>query len=191
MIFNYDANKTHFHNKGFALSLVFEVRFFGTRKWPISRTRSSNTGTLPLMRKKRVGYRVEWLRHYHIWEILVAFYKSTRQTCSLTCTHRLKRCILRSLSAAFMTRRMTIIFWNFRLGQISHTICWGQKVLEEGWGVKITLIVSCLEWPTCWFLFIMVEYEKVLIYSPDLRMVLIFLVTKVFQKGTVFKWAYL
>ena len=33
----------------------------------------------------------------------------------------------------------------------------------------------------------MVEYEKVLIYSPDLRMVLIFLVTKVFQKGTVFK----
>ena len=34
----------------------------------------------------------------------------------------------------------------------------------------------------------MVEYEKVLIYSPDLRMVLIFLVTKVFQKGTVFKW---
>ena len=41
MIFNYDANKTHFHNKGFALSLVFKVRFFGTRKWPINRTRSS------------------------------------------------------------------------------------------------------------------------------------------------------
>ena len=36
MIFNYDANKTHFHNKGFALSLVLKVRFFGTRKWPIS-----------------------------------------------------------------------------------------------------------------------------------------------------------
>ena len=35
MIFNYYANKTHFHNKGFALSLVFKVRFFGTRKWPI------------------------------------------------------------------------------------------------------------------------------------------------------------
>ena len=34
MIFNYDANKTHFHNKGFALSLVLKVRFFGTRKWP-------------------------------------------------------------------------------------------------------------------------------------------------------------
>ena len=28
MIFNYDANKTHFHNKGFALSLVLKVRFF-------------------------------------------------------------------------------------------------------------------------------------------------------------------
>ena len=36
MIFNnYDANKTHFHNKGFALSLVLKVGFFGTRKWPI------------------------------------------------------------------------------------------------------------------------------------------------------------
>jgi len=34
MIFNYDANITHFHNKGFALSLVLKVRFFGTRKWP-------------------------------------------------------------------------------------------------------------------------------------------------------------
>ena len=36
MIFNYDANKIHFHNKGFALSLVLKVRFFGTRKWPIN-----------------------------------------------------------------------------------------------------------------------------------------------------------
>ena len=35
MIFNYYANKTHFHNKGFALSLVLKVRFFGTQKWPI------------------------------------------------------------------------------------------------------------------------------------------------------------
>ena len=34
MIFN-DANKTHFHNKGFALSLVLKVRVFGTQKWPI------------------------------------------------------------------------------------------------------------------------------------------------------------
>ena len=113
MIFNYDANKTHFHNKGFALSLVFEVRFFGTRKWPISQTRSSNTGTLPLTRKKRVGYWVEWLHHYHIWEILVAFIKVPGRM-------------------TIITRRMTIIFWNFRLGQISHTICWGAKVLEEG-----------------------------------------------------------
>ena len=32
----------------------------------------------------------------------------------------------------------------------------------------------------------MVEFEKVL-YSPDLKMVLIFLVTKVFQKGAMFK----
>ena len=32
MIFSYDANKTHFRNKGFALSLLLKVRFFGTRK---------------------------------------------------------------------------------------------------------------------------------------------------------------
>ena len=37
MSFNYDANKTYFHNKGFALSLVLKVRFFGTRKWPIDK----------------------------------------------------------------------------------------------------------------------------------------------------------
>ena len=51
--------------------------------------------------------------------------------------------------------------------------------------MKITLIVSCLEWLTCLFLLIMVEFEKVL-YSPDLKMVLIFLVTMVFQKGALF-----
>ena len=37
MIFNCHGNKTHFHNKGFALSLVLKVRFFGTRKWPINK----------------------------------------------------------------------------------------------------------------------------------------------------------
>ena len=59
----------------------------------------------------------------------------------------------------------------------------------EGLGevcVKITLIVSCLEWLTCLFLFIMVEFEK-LLYSPELKMVHIFLVTKVFQKGIMLK----
>ena len=49
-----------------------------------------------------------------------------------------------------------------------------------GWGggcQEKTLIVSCLEWLTSLFLFIMVEFEKVL-YSPDLKMVLIFLLRK-------------
>ena len=34
-IFHYDANKTYFHNNGFALSLVLKVRFFGVlfRSW--------------------------------------------------------------------------------------------------------------------------------------------------------------
>ena len=52
--------------------------------------------------------------------------------------------------------------------------------------MKIMLIVSCSEWLTCLFLFIMVEFEK-LLYSPDLKMVHIFLVMKVFQKDTMFK----
>ena len=44
MIFNYDADKTHFHNKGFALSLVLKVRFFfGTRKWPIKMSRGEES----------------------------------------------------------------------------------------------------------------------------------------------------
>ena len=42
MIFNYDANKTHFHNKDFALSLVLKVKFFGTWKWPISQFSCEN-----------------------------------------------------------------------------------------------------------------------------------------------------
>ena len=50
--------------------------------------------------------------------------------------------------------------------------------------MKITL----LEWFTCIFLFIMVEFDEVL-YSLDPKMGLIFLVTKVFQKGTLFKGA--
>ena len=36
MIFYYNANKTNFHNKGFALGFVLRVRVFGTQKWPIS-----------------------------------------------------------------------------------------------------------------------------------------------------------
>ena len=78
-------------------------------------------------------------------------------------------------------------FWNFRLGQINLTIFWGAEGLDLEGFVKLKRIFSCLEWLNCLFLFIMVEFEKVL-YSPDLKMVLIFLVTKVFQKGTMFKW---
>ena len=32
------VNKTHFHNKGFALSLILKVRVFGTQKPPIIQT---------------------------------------------------------------------------------------------------------------------------------------------------------
>ena len=36
IIFHSHANKTHFHKKGCAPSLILKVRVFGTRKWPIS-----------------------------------------------------------------------------------------------------------------------------------------------------------
>ena len=35
MSFNYDANKTHFQNKGFALGHVLKVRVFGIQRWLI------------------------------------------------------------------------------------------------------------------------------------------------------------
>ena len=35
MIFHSHANKTHFHKRGCAFSLILKVRVFGTRKWPI------------------------------------------------------------------------------------------------------------------------------------------------------------
>ena len=38
MIFHCRGNKTHFHKKG-ALGLIFKVRVFGTRKWPIKKLR--------------------------------------------------------------------------------------------------------------------------------------------------------
>ena len=45
MSFSYDANKTHFHNKGFALSLVLKVKLFGTRK-SLSRDKLTNAQIL-------------------------------------------------------------------------------------------------------------------------------------------------
>ena len=35
IIFHSHANKTHFHKKGCAPSLILKVRGFGTRNWPI------------------------------------------------------------------------------------------------------------------------------------------------------------
>ena len=35
IIFHSHANKTHFHKKGCAPSLLLKVRVFGTRKWPV------------------------------------------------------------------------------------------------------------------------------------------------------------
>ena len=35
-VFHSHANKTHFHNKGCAPSLILKVRVFGNPKWPIA-----------------------------------------------------------------------------------------------------------------------------------------------------------
>ena len=35
VIFHSHPNKTHFHKKGCAPSLILKVRVFGTQKWPI------------------------------------------------------------------------------------------------------------------------------------------------------------
>ena len=37
IIFLSHANKTHFHKKSCAPSLILKVRVFGTRKWPIAK----------------------------------------------------------------------------------------------------------------------------------------------------------
>ena len=39
IIFHSHANKTHFHKKGCAPSFILKVRVFGTRKWPIHRSK--------------------------------------------------------------------------------------------------------------------------------------------------------
>ena len=91
-----------------------------------------------------------------------------------------------------MTRRTTIIFGISGLAKLVMLCCrtiffflGGAEALGEGC-VKIKRIVPCLDWLTCLLLFRMVEVEK-LLYSPDLKRLLIFLVTKVFQKATMFR----
>ena len=44
--FVYTRLKTDFHNKNFALSLAFIMRFKGTRKWPIDLLMLQNVPTL-------------------------------------------------------------------------------------------------------------------------------------------------
>ena len=63
-------------------------------------------------------------------------------------------CCLLKVFCRLMTRRMTIISGYVKRG-----------------------LVSCLERLTCLHVFIMVEFEK-LLYSPDLKMVLFFLLRK-------------
>ena len=57
-----------------------------------------------------------------------------------------------------------------------HSIFLGAEGLGEGW-VKIMLIVSCLEWLTCLFLFIMVEFESYFT-APTLKWYSFFLLRK-------------
>ena len=52
IIFHSHANKTHFHKKGCAPSLILKVRVFRTRKWPIKSTCQQKNITL----NATVGY---------------------------------------------------------------------------------------------------------------------------------------
>ena len=64
MSFNYDANKTHFHNKGFALSLVLKVKLFGTRKWPICLAQIKNP---PEHNNEPDRKNINWTKlHFHV-----------------------------------------------------------------------------------------------------------------------------
>ena len=45
IIFHSHANKTHFHKKGCAPSLILKVRVFGSRKWPIACQRPNHSAT--------------------------------------------------------------------------------------------------------------------------------------------------
>ena len=65
IIFHSHANKTHFHKKGCAPSLILKVRVFGTRKWHIWRKNlnreegGSETYTLQLF---DYGSGFNWMR---------------------------------------------------------------------------------------------------------------------------------
>ena len=68
MIFDYNANKTHLHNKGFSLSLVLKVRFFGNRKWFLGSllgTHRSAIGLISYPDLPRVKQSEIWVRDYH------------------------------------------------------------------------------------------------------------------------------
>ena len=52
IIFHSHANKTHFHKKGCAPSLILKVRVFGTRNWPIKVKTSVPKGALSGPRSK-------------------------------------------------------------------------------------------------------------------------------------------
>ena len=66
MIFHYDANKSHFHNKSFALSLVLKVRFFGTLKWPIdNRFRKKSFSQNIRNRRFSASRRQNFLQEHH------------------------------------------------------------------------------------------------------------------------------
>ena len=67
-LFNSHANKTHFHNKSLALSLILKVRAFGTRKWLIKT-------------KKKVSFFFHFLQT--VIYICLHSHSRTHHTCSL------------------------------------------------------------------------------------------------------------
>ena len=63
MIFNYDANKTHFHNKGFALSLVLKVRFLELGNGPFEHSNKTVNSHSYLISYSFIHFLIHLLRN--------------------------------------------------------------------------------------------------------------------------------
>ena len=71
IIFQCHANKTHFHNKVCAPSLILKVRIFGTRKWPIHASSSNQLLDEPwLIFKPMAIYRGYLVAGLKLWKKL-------------------------------------------------------------------------------------------------------------------------
>ena len=102
-LFYTHANKTHFHKKGFALSLVLKVRVFGVRKQARSQGLSSPT------RNRREPWERGWLGNGPLSSMLETFF-----TCGFSYTHCSQRYSLGVERKGWKTgARVRLFVWLF------------------------------------------------------------------------------